>query len=80
LATPSVLEHGTDPEPDHKGRPALDAGVLIMAHDRNALAAYRALRKRGLSPAQAELQIERVFEASFRRILLCDPQQREAQS
>ena len=37
-----------------------------------AKAAFQALRRRGLSKEEAKRQIERVFDASFRRILLSE--------
>ena len=43
-----------------------------MAKDENALAAFRVLRKRGLSRKEAASRIEQVFDASFRRILLSE--------
>jgi hypothetical protein len=51
------------------GRPHGLPASYIMARDPNAKAAFQALRKRGFSKEEAKHQIERVFDASFRRVL-----------
>ena len=54
------------------GRPQGLPASYIMAKDPEAKAAFQALRRLGLSKEEAKRQIERVFDASFRRILLSE--------
>jgi hypothetical protein len=58
---------------DDSGRRSRLPASYIMANDRHAEAAFQALRARGLSKKEAELEIERCFECCWHEQLLCDP-------
>jgi hypothetical protein len=57
-------------KPDAKGVPRYMPARYILRRDPGAKAAYRALRRRGLSRADAERQIEFAFYESFVEVLI----------
>src|SRR5262245_14210714 len=52
-------------KPDETGRPRYMPASYIMRHDPNSRMAYEALRRRGHSPADAELAIEKTLYRCF---------------
>jgi hypothetical protein len=57
-------------KPDEKGRPRYLPARWIMKRDPDARMAYHALRRRGVSPQDAERAIERTAYEAFVEILI----------